>query len=354
MSKIIKFNSIDSNVNKKSNCKKIILKSFLSPGDIVTLTAAVRDLKKAYGDEYLIDVRTSCGEIWENNPYLTKLSETDEDVRIIDAEYPLIHKSNTSPYHFIHGYRMFLEDELGIKIPATDFKGDIHISDDEKSWISQIEEMGIKDKFWIINAGGKWDYTAKWWNPESYQRVVDHFKDKITFVQIGEKDHFHFPIKGAIDLIGKTDLRQLIRLIYHSIGVLSPVTAVMHLAAAIETKHSPPQNRAAVIIAGGREPSQWEAYPHHQFLHTNGALDCCDNGGCWKSRCSLVGDGDEKDDNLCIYPIDHKINYNINDKKINFREAKCLNMITPEKVIKAIETYYDGGVLKYNENFLIT
>lgn len=333
----------------KSEPKKIILKTYLSPGDIVTLTAAVRDLKKAHGDKFLIDVDTSCREIWENNPYLTKLDKSDPDVSVIDAEYPLIHRSNTSPFHFIHGYRMFLEESLNVTIPATDFKGDIHISDQEKSWISQIEEMGIKEKFWIVNAGGKYDYTAKWWNPESYQAVVDHFKDKITFVQIGEEDHFHKKISGAIDLVGKTDLRQLIRLIYHSIGILSPVTAVMHLAAAIETKHNPPKNRAGVIIAGGREPSQWEAYPHHQFLHTNGALDCCDNGGCWKSRCSLVGDGDEKDNNLCVYPVDLNKTYHINGKSIKFRESKCLNMITPEKVIKAIETYYEGGVLQYNE-----
>ena len=329
--------------------RKIILKSFLSPGDIVMLTAAVRDLKKAHGDKILVDVRTSADQIWENNPYLTKLDEKDPDVRVIEAEYPLIHRSNTSPFHFIHGYRMHLEEVLGINIPATDFKGDIHISDVEKSWISQIEEMGIKDDFWIINAGGKTDFTAKWWNPESYQKVVDHFKGKITFVQIGEKNHFHQPIKGAINLIGKTDFRQLIRLVYHSVGVLSPVTAVMHLAAAVEMKSTPPKNRSAVIIAGGREPFQWEAYPNHQYLHTNGALDCCDCGGCWSSRATLIGDGDKKDvENLCRYPVDHKRIYTVDGKPINFREAKCLNMITPKMVIEAIEKYYKGGVLKYN------
>jgi ADP-heptose:LPS heptosyltransferase len=341
MNNILKFNS--------DKPKKILLKTYLSPGDIVTLTAAVRDLKKQYGDQYLIGVDTSVNEIWQNNPYITKLDINDPEVQLIEVEYPLIHSSNTSPYHFIHGYRMFLEDKLNIKIPATEFKGDIHISNTEKSWMSQVEEMGIKNDFWIINAGGKYDFTAKWWNPESYQKVVDHFKDKITFVQIGEIDHFHTKLNNCIDLVGKTDFRQLIRLVYHSVGVLCPVTAVMHLAAAIETKKQPPKNRAAVVIAGGREPSQWEAYPHHQFLHTNGALDCCDNGGCWKSRCSLVGDRDEKDKNLCIYPIDHNKTYNINGKSIKFRESKCLNMITPEKVISAIETYYNGGVLKYNK-----
>ena len=40
-----------------------------------------------------------------------------------------------------------------------------------------------------------------------------------------------------------------------------------------------------MVVAGGREPAQWEAYPHHQFISTNGALRCCEQGGCWKSRC---------------------------------------------------------------------
>lgn len=48
------------------------------------------------------------------------------------------------------------------------------------------------------------------------------------------------------------------------------------------------------------EPPHWEAYPHHQFLHTVGALPCCGDGGCWKSRCQLVHDGDAKDLNFLV------------------------------------------------------
>jgi len=129
-------------------------------------------------------------------------------------------------------------------------------------------------------------------------------------------------------------------LIYHSIGILSPVTFVMHAAAAVPMKYSPPRNRAAVIISGGREPTQWEAYPHHRFLSLCGCLDCCDNGGCWKSRCQKVGDGDNKDnDNLCLYPV---------EIREDLRIPKCLDLIRPSDVIRAIEWYYEGGVFKYN------
>lgn len=321
--------------------RKVIFKNFQSPGDILMLSAAVRDLKLSHPD-ILIDVRTPCSEIWENNPYITKLNENDKDVEIYDATYPLVHNSNEGQYHFIHGFRKDIENKLGLIIESTSFKGDIHISDTEKSWISQIEEKGIKKNFWIIMAGGKFDFTAKWWNPDYYQEVVSHFKGKITFVQCGQKEHWHPKLKGVINLIGETDLRQFIRLIYHSSGVLCPVTFAMHAATAIPMKTTPPLNRPCVVIAGGREPSQWEKYPHHRFLETNGALECCDNGGCWKSRCQKVGDGDDKDHNsLCVQPI------KLPNRKLSI--PKCMDMIKPKDVIRAIEMYYDGGVLKYNE-----
>jgi len=323
---------------KKEKEKKIILKNSQSPGDILMLTAAVRDLKLSH-PEYLIDPQTSCSEIWEHNPYITKLNAKDSDVKTLHMDYPLIHQSNEGQYHFIHGFRMDLEEKLGIDIPSTKFKPDIHISDEEKSWISQVEEMGIKDDFWVIFAGGKYDFTAKFWNPASYQKVVDHFKGKVTFCQIGDKGHWHPPLNGVVNLIEKTDLRQLIRLIYHSIGVVCPVTFGMHAAAAIEMKKTPPMHRPCVVISGGREPVQWEAYPHHRFLSVNGCLDCCDNGGCWKSRCQKVGDGDEKDEKeLCIYPVKLKNKLHI---------PRCMNMIKPEDVIRNIELYYAGGLLKY-------
>jgi len=321
--------------------RKVILRNYQSPGDILMLTAAVRDLKLSYPN-ILIDVRTSVNDIWENNPHLTKLDKKDEDVEIYEASYPLIHTSNQGQYHFIHGFRCDLEDKLKLKIIPTAFKGEIFISEQEKSWVSQIEEeKGIVNDFWIIMAGGKYDYTAKWWNPDYYQEVVNHFKGKITFVQCGEEKHWHPKLKGVINLIGETDFRQFIRLIYHSVGVLCPVTFAMHAAEAIESKKGL-KHRPCVVISGGREPSQWEKYPHHRFLETNGAIDCCNDGGCWKSRCQKVGDGDDKDEkNMCIYPI--KL------KNRNLSIPKCMNMIKPADVIRAIEMYYEGGVLKYNK-----
>jgi len=300
------------------------------------LTAALRDLHKAYPRRFATDVRTACPAIWENNPYLTPLVENDPEVIKLDCHYPLIHRSNRAPYHFIHGFIEYLNEKLDLRIRPTLFRGDLHLAPIEKLWISQVEEI-VKETipFWIVVAGGKRDYTVKWWQTARYQEVVDHFADRIAFVQVGEKGHEHPPLRNVIDLRGKTDLRQLIRLVYHAQGVLCPVTLHMHLAAAVDVRPQMPKSRPCVVVAGGREPPHWEAYPHHQFLHRAGALRCCDDGGCWKSRVVPLGDGDERDrlEHRCVDVVGPL--------------PRCMDMIAATDVIRAIELYFEGGAIRY-------
>jgi len=316
--------------------KKLILACPYSLGDIVMLTAAVRDLHKSYPRQFVTDVRDSFPEVWEHNPYLTRLDENDPDARILKCHYPLINRSNELPYHALHGFRMFLNQRLGLDIQPTAFKGDIHISREEKNWFSQVQELTGQDTaFWIIAAGGKFDVTIKWWDTERYQEVVDYFRGEIQFVQVGDKGHHHPPLKGVIDLRGRTDVRQLIRLVYHSQGVLCGITSLMHLAVAVEVKQGRPAHRPCVVVAGGREAVHWAAYPSHQFIHTVGALRCCARGGCWRSRTFPLGDGERGDQPgfLCVDVIGNL--------------ARCMDMISADAVIKRIETYFDGGALKY-------
>jgi ADP-heptose:LPS heptosyltransferase len=320
--------------------RKLILRNFQSPGDIVMLTAAVRDLHRAHPGEFLTDVRTSCPALWANNPYLTALRETDPDVEVVDCHYPLIHQSNTVPCHFLHGFPAYLNETLGLRIRVTEFRGDIHIGGDEREWFRRVERLrGPVAPYWLLVSGGKFDYTIKWWDLRRYQQVVDHFRGRIEFVQVGERSHHHPALEGVVDLRGATDLRQLVRLVYHAQGVLSPVSLLMHLAAAVETPPGASKNRPCVVVAGGREPPHFTAYPHHQFLHTVGALRCCEHGGCWKSRTQPLGDGDEKDrpDQLCVDVVGGL--------------PRCMDLIAAGDVIDRIELYFRGGVLRNPEAY---
>src|SRR5688572_33316352 len=132
--------------------RKLLLRHFLSPGDIVMLTAVVRDLHKTYPETFLTDVRTSYPQLWENNPHLTALSDDDPAVEVIDCHYDLINQSNQLPYHFLHGFRHFLNERLDLRIRATSFRGEIHLSAQEKSRASQVEEITSKNihfGFWL-------------------------------------------------------------------------------------------------------------------------------------------------------------------------------------------------------------
>jgi ADP-heptose:LPS heptosyltransferase len=316
--------------------RKLILENFQSPGDIVMLTAAVRDLHLCYPGRFLTDVRTSCPDLWWKNPHVTPIASDDPEAETIRCHYPLIHKSNQTPYHFLHGFTHFLNDRLGLRVQPTAFKGDIHLVDEERAWFQQVEEThGTCRPFWLLVSGGKRDYTVKWWSPARMQRVVDHFLGRIEFVQVGEADHHHPPLRRVVDLRGQTTLRQLVRLVYYSQGLISPISLLMHLAAAVEVRPGMPKNRPCVVIAGGREPPVWFSYPHHQVLHRVGALRCCDDGGCWKSRVVPLGDGDRKDrpDQLCVDPVGTL--------------PRCMDMITADDVIRAVESYFEGGAVAY-------
>lgn len=304
--------------------EKLILMNHLSPGDIAMLTACVRDLHLTYPGKYLTDVRTSCPDLWINNPYITKLDEKDMSVRKIQMHYPLIHRSNQVRKHFINGFREYLSQVLKINIKPGPFKPDIHLTEYEKT------NPIIKGDYWIIVSGGKNDFTAKWWDPLKWQKVVDLLKDKVKFVQVGAAQHYHPRLKNVIDMVGKTSIRDLLRLIYHSRGVCCIVTCLMHFAAAFD--------KPCVVVAGGREPYWWEAYPGHKYLHTIGKLDCCKAWGCWKSK--VVGNG-------------HSVCKRAKEVRPGVWQPECLTLITPEMVAGHVLEYENRNSNPINLNITV-
>lgn len=293
---------IKSQEISKMSTKKYILKNFQSPGDILMLTSCVRDIKMWY-PEIELNVESSTPDIWLHNPYITTLHDNDPDVCTLDMQYEIIHQSNENiNNHFIHGFIHDFNQKTGLAVKLTDFKADVHLTDDEK-FTPVFEDQ--PDKFIVLVAGGKTDYKTKWWWIEAWTEVVKNCPD-IQFIQVGKDEHSHIHskirAKNCINKLGQTSFRQLMRLVYQSIGTLSVVTAAMHLSAAF--------NKHAAVIAGGHEPWWWEKYPKHDYFHTIGRLSCCRFGGCWKGECE-------------------------NKNESNGRQ-KCLELINPIKVSDTI------------------
>lgn len=305
--------------------RNIRLINKLCPGDCLVMTAAIECLHKQHPGEFQTDIQTSCDDIFKNNPHVKTLENAQE----IEMNYPLVNFCNQRPVHFIKGYCDYLAESLGVPIDTHTNRPHIYLSSEEKAWMSQVQEMvGRPIKYWVINAGIKSDYTCKSWGHFNYQNLVDLLYGKIQFVQIGESNHNHEPLENVINLIGKTDARQLMRLCWHAQGGVGPITFIQHIFAAYQKPY--------VALLGGREPLQWENYPTQTTMSTLGMLPCCQFTGCWKSRVVPLGDNDQKDQNLCELPV-------IGVETI----PKCMAMIEPTDVASSILKYYEGGVLRF-------
>lgn len=320
------------------NPLKLMFYQHQSPGDIIMLTAAIRDLHLAYPGLFLTGVDTTVQPLFQHNPYISDIDRTAPDVVHMQCNYTdFIANSCASNTHFIHAFHDELERKLGLRVRLTKGKGDIYLSADERKWSSRIWEVLEADvPYWIIDAGRKNDFTSKLWAIDRFQAVIDAFPN-ITFVQIGagSKDHYHPPLSGdnLINEIGKTDIRQFVRLMYHAAGVITPVSFPMHLCAAVEVHPKFTfRHRPCIVIAGAREPSSWEAYNTHSYLHNCGILPCSGNGGCWKSRVERLNDGDKKDNDLCVKPV-----------KLDTGQVipKCLDMISAKQVIDLVQQYVE-------------
>lgn len=322
--------------------QRFVLAHHRSPGDIMCLTALVRDIKLTYGDNVLVDVDTTCLDLWRHNPYLTKLWDkeqkrvTTKNVTFLKMSYGEgIRQQKNETMHFAAYFHRDFKKQTGIQVPVHYAHGDLHLSPEER------EQSLIEGRYWVLLSGGKSDAPVKVWRSQYFQQVVDWLGDQgLGAVQLGsvDKGHWHPQLDGTLNLVGQTNLRDMLRLIYHADGVICGVTAAMHMAAAL--------HRPCVCIAGGREAWWWEAYVNenrgfaeasgshpmpHRFLHTIGQLDCCRHHGCWKNKVVPLNN----DKLICQYPIMHP------DMPI----AKCMDLIQPHHVIEAIMQYYEDKSL---------
>lgn len=316
---------------------KFILEYKRAPGDTLVLTALVRDLKLTYGDDIEIGIRCSYPDLWKNNPYIAKTEPAGAKLVRLSEGYYIRQSRAGVRQHYITAFFRDFTDKTGVVVHPTLPHGDLHLSEYEKQYPI------VRGKYWVIVPGGKTDATVKVWPTSSYQEVVRLGAERNWhFLQEGaaKPRHFHPPLSGALSLVGRTTIRDLILNIYHSQGLVCGITLPMHIAAALQ--------KPCVVLAGGREEPWWEHYANeidgqfgprcssvtvpHRFLNTFGQLDCCETRGCWRQRVVKLHDGDMAyEKSLCQYPV----------VVPGEPTAKCMSMITPQQVVDAIDSY--GG-----------
>lgn len=311
--------------------ERVRIRTSLCPGDVVVFTGAVRELAEQHPGRYAISVDTPCPALWERHPHVVPQHPDDRVVEVHYGgrdPYASIDWCNQRPVHFAEAWCEGLSRALGLPevLRPRDVRGCVPLAPEERVWISQVQEItGRPDAYWLLNAGCKSDYTCKLWPTGQFQEVVDRTRGRILWVQVGSEEHDHPRIEGALDLVGKTDLRQLVRLVHHAAGVLTGVSLLQHLAAAVpRPKHAQGFARPAIVLAGGREPQAWNTYRGQHYLHTIGRLDCCKDGGCGRSRVVPLGDAASHDTSLCAHVEDGW--------------PRCHRLVTPDLVVALLES----------------
>jgi len=294
----------------------LLLKFDQASGDAVVATAAIYSLHQAHPGRYRTAVECKWMEVFACNP---DVSPQEEHALPIQMHYPAIHRSNERGIHFMQGWCEFLGSALGIDVPLLTSRPRLYFDD-----------VLPQEGYWIICSGGKQDFTNKLWGQYNYQKVVDLLPE-VQFVQVGGALDHHPALRGVCSVVGMTSLRGLFDLVRQSRGVVCGVSLLMHVAAALE--------KPAVIIAGGREPVQWNAYPKQHYLHTVGALPCqtargVSGGACWRSRVIPLGDGSALDVDTCERPV--------NGTPTHLEQCvvpKCMTMIRPPQVAELVARY---------------
>lgn len=297
---------------------KVLLKVGQAPGDAVCMTAAIHSLHAAHPGKYITAVESPYPEVFEHNPHVAEMSPSREWQELC-MHYPAIHESNQRGIHFMQGWCEFLGFALGVEVPLTTSRPHLYFPDDDP----EVED------FWLVCSGGKGDMTAKDWGREHYQEVVDILGEEVKFVQVGDNTKLQPALEGAKYLVGQTSLRNLFWWARRARGVLCGVSLLMHVAAAL--------NKPAVVVAGGREPVQWNSYSRQQYVHTVGMLQCTSAQGhvgeaCWRSRVLPRGDGSTLDGDLCERPVGGL--------------PQCMRMIKPEHVANLVRQYDE----QYNDD----
>jgi hypothetical protein len=145
----------------------------------------------------------------------------------------------------------------------VDLRAYVHLTGSELA-----EGAVVERQIAIMSTGRHARYPAltKEWYPERFQEVVTRLRGEFNFVQLGTPSD---PLlEGAVDLRGKTTLRQGAAILARSRLFIGLAGFLMHLARSVECP--------AVIVYGGRELPSVSGYRCNENLYT--PIEC---SPCW-------------------------------------------------------------------------
>jgi len=252
-------------------------------GDDLLCTTVFHELKNR-GNER-IAVRTFYPDLFQNNP--------DVDI-VIRKKIPILASLT------VHGLNLF---QLTYHVPLKEhflagmcrdagISGEVGLRPYIFLRPVELAAGRLFDRQIVIQSAGfgsKHPMKNKEWFPERFQKVADQLQGNASLIQVGSP--LDPPLKGALDLRGKTSLREAAAILANSLIFVGQVGFLMHLARAADCR--------SVIVYGGRETPDKTGYIANKNLV--GATPC---SPCWE-------------ENKCDY------------------DRECMKMISIEAVVNA-------------------
>lgn len=302
--------------NYKGYSKRILFTDSHALGDAAENLIAIKDFHNS-NPSIEVNYQGTGEQLFENIPWVNRKMTRSTADQVVQITMDLINNSNKNGMQVVRCIEYDIEKKTGLKIHPGDLKLPVMFSNEELADRKMFAENGIPSAYWIINAGGKSDFTTKHYPVEYFQKIVDATKHKITWVQVGMSQHQHKPLQNVINMIDKTkSLRDFLKLIYFSSGVLTPISSTLHLSAMPMPANG--KTRPCVVLGGGREPQSFTLYPNHHWFSAVGHLKCC-SSPCWKAKV-------EKGENSCVNPVE------IGGQLV----PKCMTIINPHLVASKV------------------
>jgi hypothetical protein len=315
------------------------------------LGGLLRDIHLSYPDTFDVALDAHYSTLWKFNPRVADFPLDSPNVRLAEVSWKdgiLQHArarvgGEVALRHIFAWYHHDFEAKTSMHVPVSAPKGEIFMD-------PAADKPVLDQRYWVVMAGCKDDMTNKLWPRAYYQQVVDALQVRGIFcVQAGATGagHIHAPLEHCLNLVGKTNgIHEFFNLIRRADGVVTPVSAAMHIAAVYD--------KPCVVIAGGREEPWFEWYGDafqgfgpgcppvnvpHKFLHTLNQLPCCSNdNGCWRRKTQPKHHTDThrgRAQDLCLDPL--QVGTDV--------VAHCMEMIKPSHVVEAVMKYFDEKLL---------
>jgi Glycosyltransferase family 9 (heptosyltransferase) len=253
-------------------------------GDEIMRTAVARELRKRGRGK--IWQFAAAPELYAGNPDLIAVPDDYRLYRLcrmfgipcVQVNYP-----ERPPRHFI----AMMCSAAGIR-GEVELRPRIVLAQKERRAGKRVRGRQIAVQ--TSSMAARYPMRNKLWPHKRFQRVAEALKETFDLVQVGAPSDP--ALAGALDLRGKTTIRETAAILASSHVFLGLASGLVHLARAVECR--------SVIVYGGREDPTLSGYSANENIHWSGVC-----APCWLR-------------NDCAF------------------ERRCMSEIRPEPVIEAV------------------